>query len=104
MSLCRFHHRKVHEGGIRIENLDDGALRFLRPNGTSVDSICPGFTQPLGNWKQLAADNEEHGIRISARTAITRWDGARMDYSLAIEALMQRAKRANRGASGIPSR
>ena len=104
VSLCRFHHRKVHEGGVRIENLDDGALRFVKPNGTSVDSVCPGFTQPLGNWKQLAADNEQHEIRINARTAVTRWDGVRMDYGLAIETLMQRAKRANRGASGIPSR
>ena len=33
VSLCRFHHHAVHEGGIRIEILDDGALRFVKPNG-----------------------------------------------------------------------
>jgi len=49
VSLCRFHHHAVHEGGIRIEVLDDGALRFVKPNGKSVDSIAPGFTQPLGS-------------------------------------------------------
>ena len=33
VSLCRFHHRAVHEGGFSVEILDDGALRFVRPNG-----------------------------------------------------------------------
>ena len=55
VSLCRFHHRAVHEGGIRIERLDDGALRFVKPNGAAIDSVAPGFTQPLGDWKQLTA-------------------------------------------------
>ena len=50
VSLCRFHHRAVHEGGIRIERLDDGALRFVKPNGAAVDRVAPGFTQPLGDW------------------------------------------------------
>lgn len=38
--LCRFHHRKVHEGGIRIEMLDDGALRFIKPNGEVCGLRC----------------------------------------------------------------
>jgi len=46
--------RKVHEGGIQIQILDDGALRFVRPDGSSVDSVAPGYTQPLGDWKQIA--------------------------------------------------
>src|SRR5688500_6984904 len=33
VSLCRFHHRAVHEGGFRIEILDDGAFRFVNPKG-----------------------------------------------------------------------
>jgi len=32
ISLCRWHHRCVHEGGIQIQVLDDGALRFVRPD------------------------------------------------------------------------
>ncbi len=38
VSLCRFHHRQVHEGRIAIERLDDGAWRFVRPGG---DRWCP---------------------------------------------------------------
>ncbi len=29
VTLCRFHHRLVHEGGVEIQTLDDGAFRFV---------------------------------------------------------------------------
>ena len=82
VSLCRFHHHAVHEGGIRIEILDDVALRFVKPNGTAVDSIAPGYTQPPGDWKQLPAG-----------TLVNRWRGERMDYDLGVEVLFQQARR-----------
>ena len=92
VSLCRFHHHAVHEGGIRVEILDDGAFRFVKPNGVAVDSILPGFTQPLGDWKQLPAG-----------TLVTRWRGERMDYDLGVDVLLQQARRscgsANRASS-----
>jgi Domain of unknown function (DUF222)/HNH endonuclease len=83
VSLCRFHHHAVHEGGIRIEMLDDGALRFVKQNGTAIDGVAPGCTQPLGDWRKLPAG-----------TAVNRWTGERMDYGLAVEVLMQQARRA----------
>ena len=46
---------RVHEGGVQIQVLDDGALRFVKPDGTSVDSIAPGYTQPLGDWRSYPA-------------------------------------------------
>ncbi len=91
VSLCRFHHRAVHEGGIRIQRLDDGALRFLKANGSSIDSVAPGFTQPPGDWRHVAT---------GSRTAATGWRGERMDYDLAIDVLMQQAKAAQGRSSG----
>jgi len=82
VSLCRFHHHAVHEGGIRIEILDGGALRFVKPDGTAIDSIAPGYTQPPGDWKQLPAG-----------TLVNRWRGERMDYDLGVEVLFQQARR-----------
>jgi len=38
ISLCYFHHRLVHEGGWSIQVLDDGAFRFLKPNGDALDT------------------------------------------------------------------
>jgi hypothetical protein len=86
LSLCRFHHRAVHEGGITIERLDDGALRFVRPNGTA---IAPGCTQPPGDWKQLPP-----GV------AVMKWRGERMDYGQAIDVLLQQPKRGNNVPAG----
>jgi hypothetical protein len=90
----------MHEGGVLIQILDDGALRFVTPDGSSVDSIAPGYTQPLGDWRQLPCESERRGIRIDARTAVTRWDGVHMDYGLGVEVLLQQAKRVTRVPAG----
>jgi hypothetical protein len=89
LSLCRFHHRAVHEGGVRIEVLDDGALRFVKPNGATLDNIAPGYTQPLGDWRQLPEGK-----------AGWRWSGDRMDCGLAVEVLIQQARRATNVPAG----
>ena len=83
VSLCRFHHRAVHEGGFRIEMLDDGALRFVKPDGEAVDNVAPGYTQPPGDWTKMPEGKTNN-----------RWRGEKMDLDLAIEVLMQQAKRA----------
>ena len=41
VSLCRLHHRQVHEGRVRVERLDDGAWRFLKPSGEEFMSAAP---------------------------------------------------------------
>jgi hypothetical protein len=87
--LCRFHHRAVHEGGIRVEILDDGAVRFVKPNGRSVDGVAPGFTQPLGDWRQLPTG-----------TQTNRWAGERMNLDLGIEVLLQHARRGKNVPAG----
>jgi hypothetical protein len=84
LSLCRFHHRAVHEGGIRIDLLDDGALRFVRPNGEAVDGVAPGHTPPPGDWTQLTT--EPHA-------PLSSWKGDRMNLGLAVEVMIQQAQR-----------
>jgi hypothetical protein len=84
VTLCRFHHRKVHEGEFVVQVLDDGAIRFVQPNGESFDSM----PRTIGDWRQLPAVHERSGIHIDARTAATRWDGGPMDYGMAIDYLM----------------
>lgn len=91
--LCRFHHRQVHEGRVVIQTLDDGALRFLKPDGESFDSVPPDHTQPLWEWWQLSATHRQRGIHIEEGTASTLWRGESMDYGLAVEVLLQHAKR-----------
>ncbi len=80
--LCRFHHRAVHEGGIRIDVLNDGAMKFVKANGVVIDSTMSGCTQPRGDLRKLPA-----GVAA-------KWRGEKMDVGLGVEVLLQRANRA----------
>ncbi len=54
VTLCRFHHRQVHEGGLIVQRLDDGAWRFSRVDGPieeSFDSTACGRRALLGDWR-----------------------------------------------------
>ena len=96
VSLCRFHHRQVHEGGVRIERLDDGAWRFVRPDGESFVSTSPGHTKPMqGDWESVVKEHAERDIHIDLHTARTHWRGEAMDYGIAIDVLLGKERRAH---------
>ncbi|MBM5811049.1 MAG: DUF222 domain-containing protein [Gammaproteobacteria bacterium] len=87
VSLCRFHHRLVHEGRIAVAVLDDGAVRFQRSGRRPIDSpLRDGSGQ--SDWLQLVAGNRARSIAITPRTAQTRWLGERMDYGTAVDHLL----------------
>ena len=84
VTLCRFHHRKVHEGMVRVQVLDDGAIRFVQKDGEWFESEA----RMSGDWRELTVEHERAGTHIDKRTAATKWDGGRMDYGIAMDALM----------------
>lgn len=98
VTLCRFHHRAVHEGGIHIETLEGGAFRFVRADGRAMDGPRPQRPTTY-DWAALATQNAAAGVEIDAKTATTRWRGERMDYGLAIEVLLARGARSRAGVS-----
>jgi hypothetical protein len=99
VTLCRFHHRQVHEGRVVVQALDDGALRFLRPDGEVFESPAPGRRS---HWRQLGAGNRERGVAIDRSTAVTLWRGEQIDYGLAVETLWLRAQRARNVSADRP--
>jgi hypothetical protein len=99
VTLCRFHHRKVHEGGVVVQILDDGAFRFVRPDGRAFESPAPATTP--SHWTQLSLQHRESDISISPTTATTRWRGERMDYGLGVEVLLAQDRRAHSVPAGI---
>jgi hypothetical protein len=93
LTLCRLHHRLVHEGKISIETLSGGRWRFLHPDGRAFDLI--DSAQPVSyGWGDLEQTHAGLGIRIDSGTAATRWRGERMDYDLGVSVLCQQAARA----------
>jgi hypothetical protein len=84
VTLCRFHHRQVHEGRVMVACLDDGAFRFTRPNGKSFERPL----RPATTWGELVASQQ---IQITPQTAITGWRGEALDVDHAVGWLMQRA-------------
>jgi hypothetical protein len=81
VSLCRFHHRAVHEGGFDVQILDDGALRFVRPDGKAVDDDKLRCAQPEGDVRQMP---------VAAGQWVYRGD--RMDLGIAVDILFQRER------------
>ena len=93
VTLCRLHHRLVHEGEIRIEALAGGGWRFLHPDGRHFELIrCTESDDYDGD--ELAETHAELGIHIDSDTAATRWRGERMDYELGVWILCNQANRA----------
>jgi len=86
VSLCRFHHRAVHEEGFEVRVLDDGALRFVRPNGEAVESVT---TQQAGDPGALRAGK-----------FATCWRGDRMNMDLAVDLLIQKSQKARNVPAG----
>jgi hypothetical protein len=86
--MCRLHHRLVHEGSVTVQVLDDGALRLVRPDGRRLDSVAPDHTQPTTHWTEVAEQNRRSALRIDKTTAVTKWCGETMDYSLGVESLL----------------
>jgi len=88
VTLCRFHHRLVHDGQVVIQTLDDGAFRFVKPSGESFDS--PAATSC--DWAAVVATHESADIHITPSTAVTHWTGEALDLTLAVGSLMHRRR------------
>jgi hypothetical protein len=101
VTLCRFHHRAVHEGGLVIARCDDGAWRFTNRHGQSVFGVAPGATSPMADWTDLVATHVQSGVEIDADTAATGWRGERMDYGIAIDSLLYRSRHKGEQPAGI---
>jgi uncharacterized protein DUF222/HNH endonuclease len=86
VTLCRFHHRQVHEGLVIVESLGNGSFRIIQPDGRSFESPQPR----TADWSGIVVHQP---IRITPSTAITGWTGEALDVEQAVDWLMQQAAR-----------
>ena len=87
-SLCRRHHRIVHEHGYRVERAADGELRFLRRDGSVVPTRDTRPPRTVDGLRELQRANAARDVVIDAGTALPRWDGTPVDYAIAVDALL----------------
>ena len=87
---CRFHHRALHEGGLRVVPADaEGQFRFLRPDGTPLPA-----EPPMPSWEgaPLAPTDARltaAGIGIGPHTATPEWYGESLDLTAALDVLWE---------------
>ncbi len=99
VSLCRVHHRALHEGGYAVEATGDPAEPwvFRRPDGTTLPSSSPAL--PATTHRAIRHHNLGLGLDIGPVTAIPGWYGEQLDVGLALDALFSRERRPSPAAS-----
>jgi hypothetical protein len=91
VSLCRRHHRFVHEYGFSVAR-DGAALCFLRPDGRRVPEAPPASAiDSDAGCMSLRRAHREMGLAIDHTTAESGWRGERVDYDCVVGALQARA-------------
>ncbi len=91
VTLCRHHHRRLHKGDFTLAT-SEGALRFTNPHGETIArTLYPQFATAddnAGVVDAIVAEHSERGLAIDERTALTLWQGERMDDSIALHNLL----------------
>ena len=87
VSLCRRHHRAVHEEGYQVRRIADGTFQFRRPDGRELFDVPPPADLLHDPVETLQAENEARQVRIHARTTCAGWLGESLDVGWAIDVL-----------------
>ena len=99
VTLCRHHHRKLHQGAFKIEVdtvvetglvTESNSTRIIFKNGTgdTINScFLPQFHENVSAETNIIYLSENFGW-IDETSAANRWAGDKMDYSMALDALM----------------
>lgn len=94
--LCRHHHRLLHQDSYEIVKRGVQHFEFLTPAGDAMPTaMAPQFAAAAEDMASetlaIEREHEGFGLMIDSRTAVTRWQGERMDYDLAVGAMMRKA-------------
>ncbi|MES3007033.1 MAG: DUF222 domain-containing protein [Pseudomonadota bacterium] len=91
--LCRHHHRLLHHEGYEIVKHSNQQFEFLTPAGGAMPAVLvPQFAAAEDMANETLSIEKEHdgiGLEIDSRTAVTRWEGEKMDYGLAVGAMLR---------------
>src|SRR6266550_2537388 len=86
-SLCRRHHRAVHEEGYQLDREPGGELRFSRPDGQVLPEV-PQLPDIHGDPATLLRErNDAAGVVLDAQTSKPGWLGEHLNVGYAIDVL-----------------
>jgi hypothetical protein len=95
MTLCRYHHRGLHQGNfsVRVDKSNtenaEPLMVFSLPSGREIEmSFFPQF--PAQTSVPAGEVLQEMAPTVNPGTCVTRWQGERCDYGMAVEGLLQR--------------
>ena len=89
-SLCRTHHRYVHELGFRVEIRADGGFAFFNAAGHEIEPVPPAPALPRNPVTALRVAHRAAGVEIDGETSFPRWDGTPPDYDHIVSVLANR--------------
>ncbi len=89
----RHHNRLLHQEGYEIVNRGEHQFEFLTQAGGAMPAaLAPQFSAKAEDIaSETLAIEREHdglGLAIDSHTAVTRWEGEKMDYDLAVGAML----------------
>ena len=90
VQLCSVHHRLVHEGGFGVRTGEANHFVFTRQDGRVVEAVPDTGSAQSIDGCSIEEINRDCGLDIDADTGVTMWDGTRMDYRMAMDALLAR--------------
>lgn len=85
LSVCKFHHRFVHEYGYRVEMDERQQPTFFDPQGRVVLEVVPRTPGNEVGHAVIARANAP--LAITASTALPLWDGNEVDYEWIVDGL-----------------
>jgi hypothetical protein len=88
VSMCKRHHRLVHEGGVRLRLDDARQPVFSRPDGAEIHGQPAAPTLRADPVETVTLWNRAAGLLIDATTNLPDWDGEipQYDYIAAVMA------------------
>ncbi len=89
VQLCSYHHRLVHEGGFQVQCSGPAGFRFFRPDGRRI-AEAPRCGAAVGPG--LMRQHRREGRNLHSDTCRPLSAGDRIDYGLAVELLLVRAR------------
>jgi 5-methylcytosine-specific restriction endonuclease McrA len=86
-TLCRAHHRLIHEGGFTVTATAPGRFVFRRPDGTEVPPLPSPPEVPPGD-DTIRTANVKNGIVPGTEWMVPDWDGIAPNYPDIIDGLL----------------